>query len=1023
MIAINGIQITPSLVYYHMHSEKETLFTQSKKQTKVLMKRIYPLIYFLKKWVMVFLLSYVGSSSAQEYAFRNYSIGQGLSESVVNTIIQDEKGYIWMGTGFGLNRFDGHNFTIYLQENGLKSTQINTLYQSADNKIWIGTSQGLHWYSPVKDSIYHVSEVPDNSIISLFEDSQNRLWLGTEEQGIYLYSIKYPRSSIHINQSALTFNGPVRKIVELDSSYLLVSRSGIFELDAYNHSDSTTFNITPISQETRYRDAVLDTTNNVVWIGSRDGLHRYKDGQIELQGGFNTGLAAKIQTLALDQDGTLWMGTEDGLLHQREDALIKYGAEEGLSNTLINNLFFDKEGILWIGTYGGGANVFLGEYVVNYDLSNTLNNNLVTSFIEQENGDLWIGSYGGGIQILANEYADLNTRSTSPTKESPTKWPQISGLADQRVYHLSQDPAGITWIGMRDALSYVKDGRVQAINERYFPFRKIRHIRWSNSSVMWVSTYDHGLIKVEYTDLYTPETWSITQYSTQIASWPSNTVLKSIEDRDGTIWVATYSGVVEMSPDGTFHTWGLAEGLPNISVMGVIEDSQGNIWAHTFGGLAKISGQELVAITENEGLPSRVCYFLYEEPTNPKILWIGTNGGLIQYNLSDKTFKTITKEEGLISNEMNLGAFYEDSKGQYWLGTVEGLSKFDPKKYRGNEVSPRIHIEEVLLSGVNVDPYSVEKLKTDYNQNFFEVAFIGLNFTAPDQLYYRYKLTGLEEQWQQTKNTSIRYPSLPSGNYTFQVQAINSNGLISEDLAQIQFKVNPPYYENAWFWIGVFILIGWVLYLIRRTAKVTKLVDMERMRVRIASDLHDDVGASLTEIALQSDFLLAGSIQLELKESLTQIGHQCRKIVGSLDDIVWSIDARNDSLGDLTDRIQDYALAILDMAQFDIEYAFDSLPMEKKIPVEIRENTYLIIKEALNNVVKYSNGDRVSIGLALVENTLHAKVFDNGSDVSQTKKTGHGLRNMEMRAQRMNGILTIDNEKGFSVSIQIPLSN
>ena len=327
------------------------------------MKRIYPPIYVLSKWVMVLLLSYVGSSSAQEYAFRNYSIGQGLSESVVNTLTQDEKGYIWMGTGFGLNRFDGHDFTIYLQENGLKSTQINTLYKGADNKIWIGTAQGLHWYSPIKDSIYHVSEVPANSIISVFEDSHNQLWLGTEEQGIYLYSPKHPRSSLHLNPSTLTFNGPVRKIVELDSSYLLVSRSGIYELEAYNHSDSTTFNITPISQETRYRDAVLDTVNNLVWIGSREGLYRYKDGQIELQGGIDSGIAARIQTLALDQDGTLWMGTEDGLLHQREDALIKYGTEEGLSNTLINNLFFDKEGILWIGTYGGGANVFLGEYV------------------------------------------------------------------------------------------------------------------------------------------------------------------------------------------------------------------------------------------------------------------------------------------------------------------------------------------------------------------------------------------------------------------------------------------------------------------------------------------------------------------------------------------------------------------------------------------------------------------------------------------------------------------------------------
>ena len=122
-------------------------------------------------------------------------------------------------------------------------------------------------------------------------------------------------------------------------------------------------------------------------------------------------------------------------------------------------------------------------------------------------------------------------------------------------------------------------------------------------------------------------------------------------------------------------------------------------------------------------------------------------------------------------------------------------------------------------------------------------------------MYYRYRLLGLEEQWQQTKNTSLRYPSLSSGDYIFQVQAVNSNGLISEELAQIRFKVNPPYYQSVWFWISIVILIGWVLYLIQRTTKITKLVDMERMRVRIASDLHDDVGASLTEIALQSDFL------------------------------------------------------------------------------------------------------------------------------------------------------------------------
>ena len=236
---------------------------------------------------------------------------------------------------------------------------------------------------------------PAYTIISLFEDSQNRLWLGTEEQGIYLYSPKSTKPPTHLNPSILTFNGSVRKIIETDTSYLLVSRTGIYELEPKIFSDSTSFDITVISEETRYRDAILDTNNNVVWIGSRDGLYSYKEGQLTFHKLNTSNLDSRIQSLALDQDGTLWMGTEDGLLHQGEDGLIRYGSQDGLSNTLINNLYFDKEGILWIGTYGGGANVFLGEYVVNYDLSNTLSNNLVTSFIEQENGDLWIGSYGG----------------------------------------------------------------------------------------------------------------------------------------------------------------------------------------------------------------------------------------------------------------------------------------------------------------------------------------------------------------------------------------------------------------------------------------------------------------------------------------------------------------------------------------------------------------------------------------------------------------------------------------------------
>ena len=460
-----------------MHSEKEFHITKEIRPQLPNIWRVSKPVLNAIRGGLVFLLCHIGVVSAQEYAFRNYSIGQGLSESVVNALIQDEKGYIWMGTGFGLNRFDGHDFTTYFQEDGLKSAQINTLYKDEENKLWIGTSQGLHWYSHTSDSIHYVSEVPAKPIISLFEDSQNRIWLGTEEEGIYLYTPKTTKALRHLNPATLTFNGPVRKIIELDSTYLLVSRSGIYELMPNSRSDSTSIDIRTVSQDSRFRDAVIDTVNNLVWIGSRDGLYHYKQGQLIFYERNTSGLTSRIQALALDQDGTLWMGTEDGLLHQREDGLIRYGSQEGLSNTLINDLYFDSEGILWISTYGGGANVFLGEYVVNYDLSNTLSNNLVTSFIEQNNGDLWIGSYGGGVQILSKDLASFATSNNTPSQLALSKWPALQSLPDERVYHLSQDPNGSTWIGMRDALSFVVNDKVVTVEEEYFPYRKIRHIR------------------------------------------------------------------------------------------------------------------------------------------------------------------------------------------------------------------------------------------------------------------------------------------------------------------------------------------------------------------------------------------------------------------------------------------------------------------------------------------------------------------------------------------------------------------
>ena len=951
-------------------------------------------------------------AAAQEYPFRTYSIGQGLSESVVNAITQDENGYIWLATGFGLNRFDGQNFQVFLQENGLKNTKINTLLLDSKNQLWLGTGAGVYLLSINSDSIAskpELSSLSTEGIESISEDSNGRIWIGTERSGLYYWT--QATGLIPVNLPSSTANEPIRKVLAIQDDYFMFSRTGVFKMSA------DTEEILTLTTSLRVRDALYDEQNGRIWIGTRQGLYFYEEGQIKYYDLPLEVLSLRIESLALDLDNSLWLGTEDGLHHLKGVNIISYKTEQGLSNNLINHLFFDREGILWIGTYGGGANIFLGEYVINYDISNTLTNNLVTSILEDSLGQIWVGSYGGGVQKVSLKQLRPTGRDVST---EPEIWTPLEGLPDLRVYHLNTDPNGRIWIGMRDALAYIENDRVVTIEEELFPFRKIRHIRWEDDD-MWLSTYDDGLIKVNYTQLYDAETWVYERYNTDLPQWPSNTILKSIKDRSGRQWVASYMGLIEIQKDGDVKVWGLEQGLPNLSVMGVLEDDSGRIWAHTFGGLAYIENDQLTAITTEDGLPSRVSYFLHQDTQDGSEFWIGSNGGLIRYNDRTKSVTSITREEGLVSNEMNLGAFFEDSEGEFWLGSVEGLSLFNPNVYRGNEVPPTIDISEILISGApKLKPYN-EQLATSYSNNFVEIQFKGINFTAPNQISYRYRLKGLEDQWQLTRNQSVRYPSIPSGDYVFEVQSVNSNGVPSAKTASIALEVSPPYYQTYWFWLIILGVIGGVLYLIRRNSQVSKLIDMERMRVRIASDLHDDVGSSLTEIALQSDFLLAGNLQNELKESLGQIGQQCRKIVGSLDDIVWSIDARNDSMGDLTDRVQDYALAVLEARQFKITYDFEGLPMERKIPVELRENLYLIMKEALNNVVKYSDGSQVRISMRLNQDQLEARVWDNGSQLQSAKKTGHGLRNMEMRAQRMKGRLSLSNDDGFLVHVSIPV--
>lgn len=950
----------------------------------------------MKKSALTFLLSFIiiGLLNAQTYPFRTYSIEDGLSESVVYDIIQDRDGYIWLATGFGLNKFDGLEFQQFFEEQGLLNSQTNTVYEASDGRIWVGTIQGAQYI--IEDSVYtdpNLESLEMQSVMNIFEDSQGGMWFGTESNGVWHY-FENSRIDVYTSSNGLSGN-QVRDITETaDGAIWFATRSGLTRLKDGNFESFYTQDGLP---ENRLRDLEPDPSNpNIIWIASRNGISKF-DGQSFKNYSSENGLRdPRVRDLTWMENGDLWLATEGGISRFRDENFVNYTTEEGLSAEIIYSAITDREGNIWFGTFGGGASLFLGAYFENFDTDSGLPNNLVTSITQDATGTFWIGTYGGGL--------------VSFNDESFTYLYSQQGLPDNRVYTLFKDSKDRIWIGMRDGLSILENGRLNNFSESEFPFRKVRGVMEARNGDFLISTYDEGLIHL---------TEQGYQQITTSDGLPSNTVIATVEAEDGSIWIATYGGVVKMQ-GSEMEVFDLDKGVPNIGVMDIIMDTSGTIWISTFGGIAWFDGVQFVDITFEDGLPGRVCYFI--EQDDDGIFWVGTNAGIARLDVQkfyssnstnqDQAIQILQQEQGLIADEANLGAVYEDLNGDLWFGTVDGVSRFRPAEYRGNQVEPRVKLTAFTASGRE---YNFEHINLKHDRDFIEIDFAAINFTAPDLVDYRYRIRGIDPNWQYTTERVAKYPSMPPGDYTFEVQARNSSGIWSYNTASVDFVLNPPYWMTWWFIGFILLVISGIIYLFYRNYQILKMVDIERMRVRIASDLHDDVGASLTEIALQSDFLQASSMDSEFKKSLTQIGQQCRKIVTALDDIVWSIDARNDTLGDLTDRMQDYILNVLEPRNFEVIYDFEELKMDNRIPVPVKENLYLIFKEAVNNIAKYSNGDKVEITMFSNKGSFRFTVHDNGTSGKSSKKSGHGLRNMEMRAKRMGGKVDISDENGFRI--------
>ena len=921
---------------------------------------------------------------------------------MVNHINQDSDGYIWIATEYGLNRFNKFRFDNYFVEHGLSHNNVLVVFENRFGELLIGTENGLDVWNGTRFMRYPGSEILRGvPVVALHEDPQGGLWVGTLGSGLYYFR---DDSFQYFNKENGLADDIVRSLVDLpDERVAVATRGGITVISYSERRVLQSYGQEEGLSESRTR-GIMQHTDGSIWIGTRDGITIFDNGELSYLN-TNDGLVhPRVTTLIQDEGQGVWIATEGGISHYHNGQFFNYTDVNGLANNIVTTVFRDFENNLWFGTYGGGADMLSGEKFLLYSVQQGLMSNMITSFAEAPDGTIWIGTYGGGLARVSGSQVSLHSSQ--------------QGLIDTRVYTLTTARDGTIWVGTRNGVSRIVNNRIQTGSVLTgLPDPKVRSILEDRRGDIWVATYGGGIARYRNGEL-------LRVYDTS-NGLPDNIVMRLIEASDGTIWAATYGGVAIID-NQSVRTLTIDNGLVQNSVITLFEDSIGQIWIGTFAGISVHFAGTLRNVTTADGLPNNVAYFFGEDERG--YIWIGTNNGLVRYDIRlgadeidpdrirDRVrFKAYTTETGLASNEMNANAFMMDSRGDFWLGTVGGANYFRWRLESEIAVGPPVHIEQIRLFE---EPRDIDSGVFSHDENFIAFDFVGISFVSPGSVLYEYRLRGVDQSWQRTTQRTVRYTTLPHGDYRFEVIARNRDGFWSQQRASVTFKINPPFWRTWWFYTILTMALVLVMGFVYNYFKISRLVDLERIRIRIASDLHDDVGASLTEIALQADFLQATQKDPAVGDSLKQMGEMSRKIVTTMDDIVWSIDARNDTWGDLLDRMQDYAVNVLLHRNIEPHFEFKGIETDKVVKLEHRQNLYLIFKEAVNNAAKHSQATLMNISLTIDSGSYTLRIQDNGVGLPEkTRSGGHGLKNMKLRAERIHAVLEYINDHGLTITV------
>jgi signal transduction histidine kinase/ligand-binding sensor domain-containing protein len=983
----------------------------------------------LCRFALVFALAagfFSALAAPPNYFTRTWQVEQGLPQNKVTAVVQTRDGYLWVGTYNGLARFDGVRFTVFDENDtpGLHSSRITSLFESADGTLWIGTESGD--IAQYKDG--HFAAVPlranwsGGKIYAITADNAGDVWLLNEGGAL---------ARARDGQVLSPTSGLVSKVVSLargQDGTIWVEREGVV-------SALKDGRLTVEVSTNDYVQGICAARDGGFWVACNSCIRKWQEGKWVADLGVAPWGWDVIVNFAETSAGVLAGGTSgDGLwlffADQTNTPALHLNHTNGLPSDWVISLWEDRERNLWCGT-GAGLVVIRPSNLETISPPDKWKSRPVLSVLPTPDGALWIGTEGAGLYRLQNG--------------GWTNFYSEQSIRNPYVWSLAVDGAGKIWAGTWGGGLFKQKDDAFDFAPGMENFRPPFPALLFAGNELWLGT-PGGALRYQNGKL---EPFS------EAAGKPFGEVRTIAQDKSGALWFGTAGGGIVCLRDGRFHRFKKSDGLSSDFIECLHFAGDGALWIGTFGGgLNRFKDGKFSVVNHEQGLPNSVIGHI--ESDDHGYFWMSSYGGILRAKeadlnlcadgkLTEAPFLTYGINDGLPTLECSEGlqsAGGKTADGRLWFPTAKGLVAVDPAGVKMNPLPPPVRIERMLVDDKQfAEGNAAGPLKIPPGRHRIEFEYTGLSFVAPEKVRFKCRLNNFENDWADVGTKRVAsFNYIPPGTYSFQVIACNNDGVWNEAGASLAFEVQPYFWQTTWFRLlgglaTVLVASGTVWFdtrrrMRRKLERAERQRDIERERTRIARDIHDDLGAQLTRITMMSESAHGDLANPgRAAAGLEKIYDTARELTRSMDEIVWAVSPRHDTLESLATYLEKFAQDWLATAGFRCRLDLPLQFPEWHLTSEMRHNVFLAFKEALHNLVKHSGASEVLIRLAVKEKSFELAVEDNGrgfavgekaKDVSPIQgraASGNGLENMRRRLTAIGGSCEIQSASGAGTRV------